>query len=604
MSELKASVKLDMSGNLQTQARRSADALAQMSQRGERHMRLLSRATAAVGNGLDKLGNRYTAFLTGGGLALASRQVVALETRFTRLGIQANKSAEEMENLKREIYATAQAPEIRVDPGEITAAIESIVEKTGDLDFARQNIRNIGIALQATGANGQAIGELLGEFQKMGAFKGPQDVLRALDTLTVQGKEGAFTLQNLAALGPRVITAYTGAVKGGRDGAQVLKEMGAALQIIRMGTGSSEQAATAFERLLSELQDTEKLKVLQRNGIQIFDPEQPGAEVLRPINELLLEILDKSKGRRTVLGTVFGAESIRAFNALTPERIEQFMRVQGDGATTLNDAARAARTSEAAFTNLHTAWKRFADGELSGPIQRMADGLNSLEPGTVDRWMQVAKWVAIVGGGAVLARKGYGAYQGVRDALGRRRALGGAAGGAVSMAGVTPVYVVNMPGAGLPGVGGRGSTGGAARTAGRVAGRARSLAVLAGGLPLSAWGTMGLSGLATAGAGVTAALGGGYAVGSGINWAAERMARGTRMEGWGTENIGGAINKVLAFFGNEESRRAVAINEAAKAEAARAELHVTVEDSRVRVTRLTAAGMDVDVDAGLSMAGR
>ena len=172
------------------------------------------------------------------------------------------------------------------------------------------------------------------------------------------------------------------------------------------------------------------------------------------------------------------------------------------------------------------------------------------------------------------------------------------------MAGVTPVYVVNMPGAGLPGVGGRGSTGGAARTAGRVAGRARSLAVLAGGLPLSAWGTMGLSGLATAGAGVTAALGGGYAVGSGINWAAERMARGTRMEGWGTENIGGAINKVLAFFGNEESRRAVAINEAAKAEAARAELHVTVEDSRVRVTRLTAAGMDVDVDDGLSMAGR
>ena len=112
---------------------------------------------------------------------------------------------------------------------------------------------------------------------------------------------------------------------------------------------------------------------------------------------------------------------------------------------------------------------------------------------------------------------------------------------------------------------------------------------------------MGLSGLATAGAGVTAALGGGYAVGSGINWAAERMARGTRMEGWGTENIGGAINKVLAFFGNEESRRAVAINEAAKAEL---KLSIDVDDRRATLRRADVRGMDVDVDSGISMAGR
>ena len=37
-------------------------------------------------------------------------------------------------------------------------------------------------------------------------IKAPEEVLKAIDVLNVQGKSGAFTLQNLAALGPRVIT--------------------------------------------------------------------------------------------------------------------------------------------------------------------------------------------------------------------------------------------------------------------------------------------------------------------------------------------------------------------------------------------------------------
>ncbi len=226
---------------------------------------------------------------------MQARQLANLQRRFTRLGIQANKTTAEMNALKNEIYDTARAPDIRVDPSQITSAIEEIVEKTGNLDFARANIRNIALALQATGAEGTAIGGIMAELEKMD-IKDPRKVLEAIDTLNVQGKEGAFTLQNLAALGPRVITAYASAVKGGRDGADTLKEMGAALQVIRMGTGSSEQAATAFERLLAELQNVEKLKKLEAEGIQVFDPKQPGAEIMRPINEILLEILEKTKG--------------------------------------------------------------------------------------------------------------------------------------------------------------------------------------------------------------------------------------------------------------------------------------------------------------------
>jgi len=580
MTELKASVRLDMGGNLETRTRRADQALSRMSQRGQRHMRLLSSSMRLVGNGLDRLGNRYTAFLTGGGLALAGRQVVALETRFTRLGIQANRSVQEMDALKRLIYETARAPQIRVDPGEVTAAVEAIVEKTGDLAFAEQNIRNIGIALQATGANGQAVGELLAEFQKMD-IKGADQVLRAIDTLTVQGKEGAFTLQNLAALGPRVITAYTGATKGARDGAQVLKEMGAALQVIRMGTGSSEQAATAFERLLAELQDPAKIKLLRSGGIQVFDPKQPGAEVLRPINEILLDILTKTKGRRTILGQIFGDESLRAFNALTPERMAQFMRVQGDGATTMADAARAARTASAALQNLSTAWQKFADSELSGPVQSLADGLNSLEPGTVDRWMQVAKWIGIIGGGAVVARKGYGAARWVIDAMGGKgKGLGGALGSAAGAAGVTPVFVTNMPGAGLPGAGipGGGSAGGS--TAKRT---------LAKALPLL--------GRASAAAGPLAAI---YGV---SEWAGDTSHDQQRTSS--LLSVSSGLSRMLSVFGLDKESSIEARRRANRADLggdpAQAELHISVSDDRVKVSRLRADGMAVDVDAGAYM---
>lgn len=551
MTDLRTSVVIDLTGNLERRAQRNSRALNQFSQRGRRDLSRLSRAANLAGKGLDRVANRYTGLLTGAAAIGTGKMVMGLELRFARLGIQANKSAEEMNALKREIYDAAQAPDIRVDPGEITSAVEAIVEKTGDLDFARENLRNLGLTIQATGAQGAAVGELAAELQKLESFKGPGEVLKAIDTLTVQGKEGAFTLENLAALGPRVISAYAGAVKGGRDGATILKEMGAALQVIRMGTGSSEQAATAFERLLAELQNVEKLKKLQRNGIQVFDPKQPGAEIMRPINELLLEIMEKTQGRKTLLGQVFGDESIRAFNALTPERIEKFMAVQGDGSTTMRDSARAADTASAALTNVYTAWKRFADSELTGPIQSLADALNSLDKEQMETIMNTLKWGGAALGSAILLRKTAGVVGAARRG-GAKGALGEAAG--LGGMGVTPVYVVNM-GGGMGGFGGgrRGGPGGLGRNA-RTFSRARTTAALLGGTNISKLGMYGAGAWGMAGLGVTAAGAAGYGVGTLIN---KTLIEGTDLG----DKIGEGIARTLAFFGNDEAQQAVANQE-------------------------------------------
>lgn len=406
MGDIRTSIILDLAGNLQSQSRKLTRELERMGNRGTRSVSRLNRVMRVTDRGLNALGNRYTALFTGAAGIGALKMVGDLEERFTRLGIQANRSAWEIDFLKKQIYDVAKAPDVRVDPGRITSAIEEIVEKTGDLSYARENIRGIGLALQAAGADGRAIGGILAEFQKMG-LTGPES-FQALDLLTAQGKAGAFTLQNLAALGPRVVTAYTAM---GRTGLPAIREMGAALQVIRQGTGSSEMAATAFEALLRSLGDANKVKLLRRGGIRIF--EKGSTTVMRALPEIMEEIIRKTRGSKMVLSKIFDAEAIRAFNAAAGEfqrtgsleSLQRFYNIQADGSALTRDASRAADTFNAALAGLNVVWKEFADEQLAEPIKDLTEALDGLKPGTVKRWLEMGKNVSIVGGGLWLARK-------------------------------------------------------------------------------------------------------------------------------------------------------------------------------------------------------
>jgi len=380
MSVLETSVAVNLTGNLQRQARQYDRSLGNFSRNGKRHLSRLSRTVNTMGTAVTRLGNRYVALATGAAGVMAIRSTASLEERFERLGVQANKSSADMAVLRQEIFDTARSPDIKVDPSLITAAIEEIVEKTGDFDFAIENIKNIGTVIQATGdKTGVAIGGILAEFQKM-KITAPDEVLKVLDTLNQQGKEGAFTLADLARLGPRVVTAYTAT---GRTGTEALKEMGAALQVIRMGTGSAEMAATAFEATLRTLADPEKLKKLQGAGIKVFDPVEleKGRRIMRPINELMLEIIEVAKGDKVTLAGVFDAEALRAFNFAASQFLEsgkvesmaKFMTIQGDGNTTLADSARLAKTASANWDQLATTWTKTSSDALDPLIKKVGE---------------------------------------------------------------------------------------------------------------------------------------------------------------------------------------------------------------------------------------
>jgi hypothetical protein len=588
MGDLKTGIILDLQGNLDRQAKRFESSLGRLGSRGSRAMRGLDRTLGAVGNGLDRIGNRYTALITGAAGVGTARFLIGLEERFTMLGIQADVNGEKIDQLKKRIFDVARMPNIRIDPGELTSAVEDIVEKTGDLKFAQDNLENFAVAISATGGKtGSAIGQISAEFQKMGIVS-KKDVAEALDILTVQGKAGAFTLQNLATLGSRTVTAYTAM---GRTGVPAIREMGAALQMIRQGTGSSEMAATAFEALLRTLGDAKKVKLLQDGGIKVFDEEaaKDGREVLRSLPSLMEEIIRTTGGKKTVLSKVFDAEAIRAFNAAAGEftrtggveSLDRFMEVHADGTVLLKDSQRAANDSGRALRNLYTAWQQFADRNLSGPLEKAADALNSLDSETVDLWLKIAGIGGGVVGAAVVGRSVYNVGRGVMGMFGRGAGskLPGAA-GAAGFGDAIPVYVVNGPASIWPG-------------GGKNSGPA--------GLVPDGMGVMGGAGVAMLPVAVTAAAAAGSeAAGKAL---ARQEAKYTSTEG--LRKLA-ARNMVMGGGGADNYQSQLIAAELAKRGEANGTIKIEVAPApgwATKATQITAKNVDLDVDSGRIMRG-
>ena len=458
--QLVTDIVINLAGNLAAKSRQYGQSMNQFAASNQRAMNMLNMSTAAAGRGIDSLGNRYVALGTAMVGGAAVRGYAQLDRRISRIAIAADISRDKAKELKDEINAVSNTRGIRIDPSEATAAIEEILTKTGDLEYAMANLPNIAAVIQATGAGGTEVGGIFTEFKKL-AIDTSEAAMLAIDTLNLQGKEGAFTLASLAKEGPKIFAAYAAT---GRQGTDAVTELGAAIQIIRQGVGSDAEAVTAFESIIRDLTRPETVKKLKQLGnIDVFDPEQlkQGREVMRSLPVLIEEIVTKSGGLSSKLSMLnLTDEAKRALKPVIAEFVQtgdvkafdKFMGLSGDGTTTLNDAAVAAGDFAASLQLISNSWSQFADKQLAEPIAELADAINSLEPDAVQNWLETGKNIALVVGGLVAVKKGIDAVKwtkGVWDAAKPSKGGAGGLGGAMADLGATPVYVVNMPGGGF-----------------------------------------------------------------------------------------------------------------------------------------------------------
>lgn len=454
-NRLSTEILINLAGNLTAKARQYGANMSEFASRNQKAMSVVKAASESAGRGLDMLSNRYTTMIAGLASGAALREFAKTDRQLTGLGIAAGKTRDEMRN----IFSGMQdaAIKFRVDDSELLAALENVNKTTGDLDFGVKNQSMIAASIAASGSSGEPIGGLFSQFPKFG-LQTEKQTLAAMDTLNLLGKEGAFELKDIAEKGVRAFSMYSAA---GGSGVKGVKDVGVVLESAIDATGNRDTAATATENLIRDLQLPKVVSTLRQNGVNIYDE----AGKMRSLPTLLEEIAKKSgskgaeKQNKRLLEAGFNQDSILLISSVTSgkgaENLKRYQSVVGDGTGIMKDAEYAAKDFTSALTSLSVTWKKFSNSNLAGPVQELADAINSVDQKTVQNWLEIGKNIAITTAGVIAARKAFKIGKGAWDFLQPEKGGKGIPKGVSDVfgSGVMPVYVVNMGKGGMGGPG-------------------------------------------------------------------------------------------------------------------------------------------------------
>lgn len=397
------------------------------------------------------------------GVGATINKMIAFEDRINKLGTIAKQNAKDtetykkqMEGLSEAIYKAAMQPDVKIDANEIVDAMNQILEKTGDMDFARSNIENIGRAMRAFDVTGADIGSMMSEFSKLGYTS--KEVSKLMDEMYVQGNKGAFTAAEFAKNGAAIISAYS---KIGTS-AENIKNANAAMQILTMGVKSPTDAVTTLESIMSELGNPKKQEDLrklgERLGVDLNVRDANGN--FKDLNEILLKIVstkDKLGGNLDEYGLIFGDVARRAIAAYDTygNKVDNMLDVSEASGEMIKAAKKNALSMKANIQNLQTAFDAFANSNLAPILQKITDILNRFAENP-ERFEKVFK-VLTAGFGIFMGVK---LVSGIANTILSLRTIGGTIKGiSTSMQGLSnipnplpqglstnpiPVFVTNM----------------------------------------------------------------------------------------------------------------------------------------------------------------
>src|SRR3990172_11279060 len=107
--------------------------------------------------------------------------------------------------------------------------------------------------------------------------------------------------------------------------------MGAMLQVMRRGFGSSSEAATGLQALMTAV--AKNAKKLRGAGIEIFDTGPGGVERMRELDDIVFALIEKTKGNPLLLQKLLGRqEAVAAVLPLMAAGRAEFDKMAAAGA--------------------------------------------------------------------------------------------------------------------------------------------------------------------------------------------------------------------------------------------------------------------------------
>lgn len=536
MNEIKAGVLLSLKDKFSQGIKEAGGTVQKFASTAASAVQGIDKAFSGLGTAMGAIGVSLS-------VGAATKEIINLDNRLTRIGLTADASAEQVNQLKQKVFEAATDSKIKIDTTSINDALDVVMTKTGDLKYTEDNIRNIAIAIQATGEQGSSIGSVFAEFQKFGYTA--DQITKLMDDMVKQGDQGAFTFGEFAKAGSAVISAYSPIGTAPED----IKKANAAMQIIMMGTKNAEIAVTALGSAMSELSSPDKQAKLMAIGVRVRDESGK----FRDFNDIMADLLKVSEkvGNTDFLGNIFGQTTMQAIRAYGNFYEDMYPKLMDLGDTTgamENKSATMANTLAANLQQVQTAFVRFADAKLTEPLEKLTDLLNKLaeDPEAFNR---VFTGIA-VGIGSIAAAKGLSSVINLISSIkglkgGGNINIGSNLGGAGM-----PVYVTNWGGkagaspfpsssaAGNQGIG-RTPTGAAAGTPLNAGSQGGTLSKMGGAASLALHGvTKTQMAMGGATAGIGAAI---VAIPSAVNEISEINADETLSQHDKTVKKGGAI---------------------------------------------------------------
>lgn len=608
---------LSLALRLYADSARFVAGLTQAEGRTQRFVGGVKREFESLKGALSSLQGQLATLGVSVGAVATLAQSARMDKGLTQIGQTAGMSRAEVDKLRQELFRMAGETGQNVD--DLQSGFNRAVQAGLNFKQALPVIDSVNTAVAVTGASADTLASGLTVAATAFQFdlSKPNQALTLLDKMTVAGRLGNAELENLSSIFARV------GVNASSAGFSFDKTL-AFIEGLSQVEMQPERLATLVDSTMRLFTNQAYRDAAQKaTGVNFNDKSGKHRDPIEVLKEIKAKY-DKLKTdaqRDAAINMAFGKADLDTIKGMrTLLGTDLLNKIGGEFSTAITNASGALQADlPAAINNASD-----ATGRLQANLRKAADAFVSPINET---YTNLVKWGLdkkengglgldgndLLVGGAAGALGIFGAARYGGKAIGAlAKRFGGTAAGVAegkaleAAAGVTPVFVVNWPatmGGSVADLAGAVGGGGIAANAGKVAGRAKTLAVLAGGLPLSAWGTT-AAGLGMAAAGVSAAGAVGYGAGSLVNWGGEKLAKGTRMEGWGTDVIGGSIARVLAVFGNEEARRAIEMTEKLRQAEVGGEIRVRIDqDGRLSsVSGITVnPRIPINVDAGLTM---
>lgn len=542
-------------------------------------------------------------------------QSAHLDKDLKQLQLTAGATADEAKRLRTELINAQIATGQGAD--ELKGGVDALVAGGLSLGEATATVKPMADTLAVAKTNADALAKAMGVAGKMFDIdlSKTEDARLLLDKMVVAGRAGNAELENLPDVFARV-----GA--NAKSSNLSLDKTLALVETLSLVEPNAERLSTLTDSTLRVFTNAKYMKDASKaTGVKFFDADGSRRDALKVLGDIKgqYDTLDSDKQRFGFISKAFGSTDLDTQKGLKTlldgnslNKLDSILAdVSSAGGTIARDLPDAIGNAVDQTGRLKGALREAGDGfaqpindAISGAIKFGLDSKanGGLELSGTD---MIAGGAAGALGIAAAARYGGKAIKGLAGKFGGV-GVGVATGKALEeAAGVTPVFVVNMPDGG--GLGG--TLGTVDKLAGDIGGpkvfsKLKTTLALLGGAPLSALPSFGAGAMAMSAGAVVGAGAAGYGAGTLINdyLLTSSGPLGSDIGASIGDAIGSAIAHIISPF-SEEARNAIATNKAAAADG-QISIHVT-SDGQAKVTQLQSnSGPNLNVYTGATAAGR